>query len=73
MGDEPNSTQRLDDLEAHIAHQDSTIDDLNQVVIEQWNEIKALGKQIARLETKIQTIEQATEGEASPEPPPPHY
>jgi SlyX protein len=73
MGDGSNSTQRLDDLEAHIAHQDSTIDDLNQVVLEQWNEIKALGGQIARLEAKIQTMEQGAEGEATPEPPPPHY
>lgn len=73
MGDEPNGTQRLDDLEAHIAHQDSTIDDLNQVVLEQWNEIRALGEKLARLEAKIQTIEDGSQEDASPEPPPPHY
>ena len=73
MSEEQNTTQRLDDLEAHIAHQDSTIDDLNQVILEQWNEIRALTEKLARLEAKIQTIEQATEADAAPEAPPPHY
>ena len=73
MGDGPDLMQRLDDLEAHIAHQDSTIDDLNQVVIEQWNEIKALGEKIARLGSKIQTMAEASETESGSEPPPPHY
>ena len=65
--------KRRDDLEAHIAHQDSTIDDLNQVILEQWNEIKALTEKMARLEAKVQTSEQAAESDESPEPPPPHY
>ena len=73
MSDETNMTQRLDDLEAHIAHQDSTIDDLNQVILEQWNEIKLLTEKLTRLEAKVQTIEQAAETDESPEPPPPHY
>ena len=73
MSDEQNATQRLDDLEAHIAHQDSTIDDLNQVILEQWNEIKALTEKMARLEAKVQTIEQVAESDESREPPPPHY
>jgi len=73
MNDGTNSTQRLDDLEAHIAYQDKTIDDLNQVTLEQWNEIKALTEKLTRLEAKVQTIEQAAESDESPESPPPHY
>lgn len=73
MSEDPNETSRLDDLEAHIAHQDSTIDDLNQVILEQWNEIKAMTERLARLEAKIQAMEQASDGDATPEPPPPHY
>ena len=70
MGD---TTQRLDDLEMHVAHQDSTIDALNDVVLKQWDEIRALTDKIARLEAKLSAIEAASEGEQTPEPPPPHY
>ncbi|NKB59638.1 MAG: SlyX protein [Alphaproteobacteria bacterium] len=65
--------QRLDDLEAHLTHQDATIQDLNEVTLQQWNEIKALTEKLARLETKIQAAEEAGDAGATPEPPPPHY
>lgn len=65
--------QRLDDLEAHITHQDATIHDLNEVVLQQWNEIKALTDKIGRLEGKLQSVEEMGAGDATPEPPPPHY
>ena len=73
MGDGLDITQRLDDLEAHIAHQDSTIDDLNEVTLRQWREIEALAEKLARLESNIQTMAETAESEAAPEPPPPHY
>ncbi len=73
MNDIPGVQQRLDDLEAHIAHQDSTIEDLNEVSIEQWKEIKTLTEKITRLEAKIQAAQEATETVSTPEPPPPHY
>ena len=73
MGDGPDITQRLDDLEAHSAHQDSTIDDLNEVTLRQWREIEALAEKLARLESNIQTMAETAESEAAPEPPPPHY
>ena len=73
MGDGPDITQRLDDLEAHFAHQDSTIDDLNEVTLRQWREIEALAEKLARLESNIQTMAETAESEAAPEPPPPHY
>ena len=73
MSDALKMLQRLDDVEAHIAHQDSTIDDLNQVVLEQWSEIKVLIEKLARLEAKTDALEQTAEADATPEPPPPHY
>ena len=73
MSDALKTLQRLDDVEAHIAHQDSTIDDLNQVVLEQWSEIKVLIEKLARLEAKTDALEQTAEADATPEPPPPHY
>ena len=73
MSDVLKTLQRLDDVEAHIAHQDNTIDDLNQVVLEQWSEIKVLIERLARLEAKTDALEQTAEADATPEPPPPHY
>ena len=73
MSDALKTLQRLDDVEAHIAHQDSTIDDLNQVVLEQWSEIKVLIEKLARLEAKTDALEQTAEADSTPEPPPPHY
>jgi SlyX protein len=73
MSGGPDINQRLDDLEAHIMHQDSTIQDLNDVTLQQWNEIKALSEKIARLEAKIQAAEESVATDTIPEPPPPHY
>lgn len=70
MGD---ISKRLDDLETHVAHQDSTVDALNDVVLKQWDEIRALTAKIERLEAKLKTIEEASDGEQTPERPPPHY
>lgn len=65
--------RRLDDLEAHITHQDATIHDLNEVVLQQWNEIKALTEKIVRMEGKLQSVEEMGTGNEAPESPPPHY
>ena len=65
--------RRLDDLEAHITHQDATISDLNEVTLQLWDEIKALTEKIARLEGKVQSVEEMGSGNDAPEPPPPHY
>ena len=73
MTDDTDTSLRLNELEAHIAYQDSTIDDLNQVILEQWNEIKALSEKLARLDAKVQTIEQTAEANEPQDPPPPHY
>ncbi len=73
MSNGPDIAKRLDELEAHVAHQDSSIEDLNEVTIEQWKEIKTLTEKITRLEAKIQAAQEATETVSTPEPPPPHY
>lgn len=73
MSNERQIEQRLDDLEAHIMHQDSTIQDLNDVTLQQWDAIKALTEKLERLEAKLQAAEEAAEAENQPERPPPHY
>ena len=62
---------RLDGLEARIAHQDRTIEDLNQAILEQWKQIDALARQVARLLGRLQEVEDGAG--PPPERPPPHY
>ena len=61
---------RLDALEMRIAHQDSTIAELNDVITAQWRKIDLLERQIALLREEFQNLSTARDG---PEPPPPHY
>jgi SlyX protein len=62
---------RIDALEARVAHQDRTIEDLNETITQQWKEIDSLTRQVVRLGDQLQEVrERAPDG---PEPPPPHY
>jgi SlyX protein len=62
---------RIDALEARVAHQDRTIEDLNETITRQWKEIDSLTRQVVRLGDQLQEVrERAPDG---PEPPPPHY
>ncbi len=65
------TSARLDALEERIAHQDRTIEDLNDTITRQSSEIERLSRLLARLEAS-----QADLAAALPqgsEPPPPHY
>lgn len=73
MNDKSELAQRLNDLEAHVAHQDSIIQDLNEVSLELWDEIKALNEKVEFLKAKLQAAEDAKDEEATKEPRPPHY
>lgn len=71
MTDGPaHASTRIDDLEVRIAHQDSVIADLNDVITSQWRKISALERQIALLREEFQN---GTASREAQEPPPPHY
>lgn len=61
---------RLDTLEAHFAHQDRVIAELNEVVTTQWRKIDRLERQVLHLRDALQAQGPARD---APEPPPPHY
>lgn len=65
--------ERLDALETRIAYQDEVIDDLNKTVADQWREIDRLTREVASLAERVARAETAGPGDASEEPPPPHY
>ena len=62
---------RLDAFETQLAHQDRTIEDLNETITAQWKEIDGLKRQIARLEDQLQDVEAGLP--AAPIQKPPHY
>ena len=73
MAEIPDLQQRLDDLEIHITHQDSVIQELNEVTIQQWAAIEKLTGKLEFLKNKLQAAEEAMESGETQEPPPPHY
>ena len=73
MAEIPDLQQRLDDLEIHITHQDSVIQELNEVTIQQWAAIEKLTGKLEFLKNKLQAAEESMESGKTQEPPPPHY
>lgn len=66
-----NIVERIHELESRLAHQEETIDKLNDVVRDQWAGIDRLQKILQQLESRITEVE---EKEASaPIQQPPHY
>jgi len=63
--------ERLTDLEIRLTHQDSTIEDLNKTVYEQWQIIDSLTKDIVLLKDRLQTIAPSEIDDAPYIPP--HY
>lgn len=66
------SEDALQSVQEMLAHQERQINDLSEMVIAQSEEIKALQKQIAKLEGKIETLEDG-DGQNEANVKPPHY
>lgn len=73
MGIEKELENRLMELEAHVAHQDSMIDDLNDMTAKQWTTIDKLERQVSDLKSRIESIEENAGRAPVSEPPPPHH
>ena len=73
MCENGNLIKRIDALEIHIAHQDRTIEELNDVSIKQWVEINKLNDQFDHLRKKLSELDQAIETPPVQDALPPHY
>jgi len=69
MADE--HSQRTNQLEAHLAHLEHQVEQLNAVVIEQGKLLERLKKEVQRQSTAMQTLE--LERIQSNNQKPPHY
>ena len=66
-------TARIDTLETRLAFQEEIIEDLNKAIIEQWKQIEAMTRRLARLDERMEASELRADLAGLPEPPPPHY
>lgn len=64
---------RIDRLEATVADQDRTLEELNLVVLEQWRRIDELSRRTALLSDQLCEMESGAGLRTAPEPPPPHW
>ena len=62
---------RIDELEIRLTHQDSTIDELNQTIYDQWKTIESLSKDILALKNRFKAIQPSNIDDAPYLPP--HY
>lgn len=62
--------ERLVEVESRIVHQERTIEQLNEVILEQAKQLQRLHQQITSLTEQLQKAAPSSE---DPEPPPPHY
>ena len=70
MSDADGVNARIEALEIRAAYQDQMIEDLNQTIIDQWKQIDGLRRQLAEI---LDRVQEAEDGSAAPERPPPHY
>lgn len=66
---------RLNELEIKIAHQEQQINDLSDMVSEQWTMIERLGGQLTKANSRIESLENNPQIEKSSllDEKPPHY
>ncbi|SFV26910.1 SlyX protein [Devosia crocina] len=63
--------ERLEKLESRVAFQDHTIDELNQVITEQWSVIEQLRRKLDAMEEQVRSGSYIAD--PATEKPPPHY
>ena len=64
-------SERIDALEARLAYQDQTIEQLNATITAQWKQIDALTRQLSALTERLQEAEATAPAPANERPP--HY
>ncbi len=69
----PTVDSRLEQLETQSAFQEQLLASLDATVAEQSARLAALEREIVSLRASLSSLRDAGDGDASIEPPPPHY
>jgi SlyX protein len=73
MSEEEPLENRVNDLEAQIAVQNRTIDELSDALAEQWQKIDKLDRQVNKLNDRLAAAEGDLHTVLPQDRPPPHY
>lgn len=73
MHDIKSITASLEKLEERAAFQEQTIEDLNTTITDQWKVIEKLKRDISRLTSQLEELDESLAPPGGREPPPPHY
>ena len=65
--------QRFTEMEAHLAHQDVTLQHLSDNAAKQWATIDKLEQAVQRLRERFVALEDSGPSASSGDDPPPHY
>ncbi len=64
---------RLAEIEQILTHQDQQIQDLSDMVNQQWTEIDRLKKHLSQARTRLENLENPSESGTLADDKPPHY
>ncbi len=74
MTDPENTRQRLDEMEGHLAHQETTIQNLSDNAAKQWATIDRLEQAVESLKERFRVLEDTSRSSSTgDDAPPPHY
>ncbi len=74
MTDSENTRQRLNEMEGHLAHQETTIQNLSDNAAKQWATIDRLEQAVQSLKKRFRALEDSSRpASTGDDRPPPHY
>ncbi len=69
-----NARRRLDEMEGHLAHQETTIQNLSDNAAKQWATIDRLEQAVESLKERFRALEESSRSSSTgDDTPPPHY
>lgn len=74
MTDPENTRRRLDEMEGHLAYQETTIQNLGDNAAKQWATIDRMEQTVESLKERFRALEESSRSSsAGDDAPPPHY
>lgn len=73
MTDKDPLSARIEALEERAAFQEQSIEDLNTTITDQWKIIDALKRDISRLTSQLEELDDNIGAPGGRDPAPPHY